>query len=472
VAFKALFIIPSQRLVYGISIHPSYAHLGVLYVSACLEKEGVEVRIIDVDVDGYNTNMIIEEIGGFRPDIVGLTATTPVINDCMNMAGIIKEHYDIPVILGGIHATLNPIECIKRNNIDFVIVGEGERTAVELVDKMRSGKKDFDSIKGLAFRKNGQGHFTGDRELICDLDSLPFPSRHLLKNFSKYKPPDAEHLPVASIMTTRGCPGRCSYCCTKNIFRDRYRAHSIDYVLREIAYVKERFDVREIHIADDAFNVNKKRTLEFCRAVKRENFGIHFEFLNGLRADVIDQEILSAFKEIGIGNVGFGAESASRKILRNVHKNIMPEKVRDAVGLSKKNGFKTWVFFMIGLPGETECSIRRTIAFARTLDPDFVKFLIFKPFPGTQIYNEMMDRGLIDDLNLDNYGVYTPPVHHLDTLTKEDLLRWQQKAFRIFYFRPSKIWQHLKRQKSMTQVALSLRGLKFVAYNAFKKERS
>jgi len=435
-----------------------------------LEKSGVEVRILDMDADRINVNTMLSSIKEFGPNIVGITAATPVINASFGLSDIIKEHFDMPIALGGIHVTMNPEECIKRPSVDFAVKGEGEDTVKELVLEMAGASPNFDRVKGLYYKKDGNLFFTGERELIADLDRIPFPARNLLNNLSNYRPPDAEHLPVASIMTTRGCPGRCTYCCTKNIFKDRYRMRSIENVIAEIDDAIGRFKVKEIHIADDAFNVNKNRTLKLCSAIEKKEYGINFEFLNGLRADIIDQDVMDAFKSIGVKNVGFGVESADEEILKNVKKNIMPERVEKSVRLAKKNGFKTWAFFMIGLPGETESTIKKTIEFAKRLDPDFAKFLIFKPFPGSLIYDDLKKNGLIDDFNFDNYGVYTPPVHHLHNLTKADMLCWQKKAFREFYFKPQKIWKHIKRQKSISQLKLSLRGLSFVCFNAFKRD--
>ena len=243
----------------------------------------------------------------------------------------------------------------------------------------------------------------------------------------------------------------------------------IDNVLKEIDELVGKFGIKEIHIADDAFNVNRKRTLELCEAIRRKRYKVNFEFLNGLRANLIDAELLDAFKLIGIKNVGFGLESADRGILKNAKKDIMPETVEKAVRLAKKKGFKTWVFFMIGLPGESKLTIAKSTEFAKKMDPDFAKFLIFKPFPGSQICDQINEKGLIDDFDFDNYGVYTPPIHHLEGLAGRDMVEGQKRAFREFYFRPKKIWSHIKRQRSITQVKLSLKGFLFVCFNIFKK---
>jgi len=470
VNFKALFIIPSQRKVYGMRLSPAYPPLGLLYISSVLEKLGVEVKILDYDVDKLNDSALLSSIKDFRPNIIGMTSTTPIINEAFRLADLIKSNFEINIILGGIHPTLVPDECISHHSVDFVVKGEAEDTIRDFILETVSGGKDFSNVKGLFYKQEGKFYFTGERNLIEDLDKIPFPARHLLNNFLGYKPPDAEHLPVASIMTTRGCPGRCTYCCTQNIFKDRYRMRGIENVLEEIDDIIKRFKVREIHIADDALNINKIRTMQLCEAIRKRNYNVAFEFLNGLRADLIDQDLLEAFKSIGIRNVGFGVESADKNILKRVKKNIPPEKVEDAVRLAKNNGFKTWVFFMIGLPGETEETIKNTIKFAKKLDADFTKFMIFKPYPGSEIYKEIKDKGYIDSFDFDKYGVYTPPVHHLESLSAADLLYWQKRAFREFYFRPKKIWAHIIRQKSLSQLKLSLRGFIFICFNIFRKQ--
>lgn len=465
--FKAIFIIPSQKKIYGMKIFPAYHHLGILYIGSVLEKIGVDVKVLDMDADRLDRKKLLSIIKEFEPNIAGFTATTPVINEAFNLAGIIKGHFSIPIMLGGIHVSMNSEECIKHPAVDFIVKGEGEDTIKELVLELSSGSPDFTKIKGLLYKDGSNFHFTGERKLIENLDTIPFPARHLLSNFSVYRPPDAEKLPVATIMTTRGCPGQCTFCCTKYNFSG-YRMRSVGNVLEEMDRIISKFKVKEIHIADDAFNANKARTLELCEAIKKRNYKINFEFLNGLRADIIDADILDAFKSIGVKNVGFGVESADKDILKNVKKNIMPEKVEESFRLAKSKGFKTWAFFILGLPGETETTIKKSIEFAKKLDPDFAKFFISKPFPGSDIFYEMKQKGFIDDFKFDNYGIYTPPVHRLETLTKSDLLYWQKKAYREFYFRPKKILEHIKRQRSIPQLKLSLRGLSFVCFNAFK----
>jgi radical SAM superfamily enzyme YgiQ (UPF0313 family) len=167
--------------------------------------------------------------------------------------------------------------------------------------------------------------------------------------------------------------------------------------------------------------------------------------------------------------VGFGIESGNEGILRNIRKGISKGTVREAMRIAQSLNFETWGFFIIGLPGETAETVKETINFATELDPDFAKFLILKPFPGTEIYDELVSKTLIDDFDYSNYGVYTPPVHHLETMSADEILYWQKKAFRQFYFRPRKIAHHILRIKNLTNLRIALRGLIFVIRNILKK---
>ena len=194
----------------------------------------------------------------------------------------------------------------------------------------------------------------------------------------------------------------------------------------------------------------------------KRNIKTTFVFANGLRADKIDEEILRALKQIGVLSVGFGVESGNQNILNIIKKDIELDTVRKAYKLSKKLGFETWGFFIIGLPEETKETVRDTIEFAKELDPDFAKFLILKPFPGSEVFNQLNNKNLIFDYNYSHYGVYTAPVHNLENLTAEDMVKMQKKAFKEFYLRPKKILQHLLRMRSVTQLKLNFKSAIFV----------
>jgi radical SAM superfamily enzyme YgiQ (UPF0313 family) len=176
---------------------------------------------------------------------------------------------------------------------------------------------------------------------------------------------------------------------------------------------------------------------------------------------------LQALKDSGFQDLGFGVETGDEEILQSIKKNITKDKMRRAFKMAKNFGFTTWGFFMFGLPGETPTTIKKTIEFAIELDPDFAKFLILKPFPGSEVFKELNERGAIIDYNYDNYGVYTAPVHELPGLSGKDMLKWQRRAYLMFYLRPKKIFSRLSRIKSLTQLKSNFKMVRFLINRIF-----
>lgn len=467
---KILLIQPTQKHVYGVCMNPPYAPLGLLYVGACLKKASHEVDFIDIDIDGLDEEKVVKYINKTKFDIVGFGSLTPTINNVLKISKYIKKKMDIPIIVGGIHATIAGEELIKEKDIDFVVKGEGEETIIELLEALE-GKRRLLDIKGVYYKDEDSVVFTGDRPLIENLDSIPFPARHLLKRPSPYLPPDALKTPVTSIMTSRGCPGGCTYCCTKQIFGRRMRFRSIKNVVDEIEEAIKNYGFKEIHIMDDCFTVNKERVFEFRDAIKKRGIKTTFVFSNGMRADQVDEDILKVLKELGVLSVGFGVESGNQTILNNIKKGIKLDTIRKAFKLSKKYGFETWGFFMLGLPGETKETIRDTIDFAKELNPDFAKFLILKPYPGSEVFDQLYHERRILDFNYENYGTYAPPVHDLPGLPKEEILRLQKKALKEFYLRPSTIFKTILRMRSLTQIKLNIKSGIFILKSMFKSTR-
>ena len=263
-------------------------------------------------------------------------------------------------------------------------------------------------------------------------------------------------------MTSRGCAGRCTYCCTKLIFGRRIRFRSAKNIAEEIEYKIREYGIKEIHMMDDCFTINKRRVLEFRDEIKKRGTKTTFAFSNGIRADQVDEDILRALKDVGTSTVAFGVESGNQRILDNINKGLELDTIRKAFRLSKKHGLTTWGFFMIGMPGEDQKTVRDTIEFAKELDPDFAKFLILKPFPGTEVFRQLQREGRIFDFNYDKYGTYAGPVHDLPGLTKEVILKLQEKALRGFYLRPSQILKIILRMRSYDQFKLNLKSGMFI----------
>jgi len=469
---KALLIAPSQKQIYGEKVSPPYPPLGLLQIGAVLKANGHEVKFIDLAAEDYDDAELIKSVKNFSPNLVCLTCVTPTFGESVRLAGVIKNNSAALTVLGGVHPTIAPEECFKHREIDFLAIGEGELTIVELADNLEKGEIYFGQIKGL-WSRDGERIIKGEeRPLIENLDSLPFPAWELVSDLSKYQPPDALRRPVMSIMTTRGCPFGCIFCCSKQIFGRRYRARSKDSLIKEIKYYIEKFGVKELHIMDDVFTFNKERTIEICLAIQAEKFDLTLSFANGIRADSIDEEVLKVLKDTGFQDLGFGVETGDEEILKSIKKNTTKDSMRRAFKMAKKFGFNTWGFFMIGLPGETKATIKKTIDFAVELDPDFAKFLILKPFPGSEVFKYLSERGAIKDHNYDNYGVYTAPVHELPGLSAKEMLKWQRWAYLRFYIRPKKIISHLLKIKSFTQLKSNLKMIQFLINRIFARDRA
>ena len=452
-----LLINPSQENVYGKIGTITQPHIGLAYIGAVLEKEGHCVSLIDMDYDGISYERLGKIISQQSFDIVGITATTPVITSAIRVARTIKmANPSVKVIIGGIHATIMPQMLAKEPAIDFVVRGEGEATIRELVKSIEN-RTDAENIAGLSYRKDGKIIETPERALIDNLDEIPLPARHLFSK-KQYRYPDTLYSPAFAIHTSRGCPGRCTYCQAKNIYGYRVRFRSAESVAEEVEILIKDFKAREIHVWDDNFAANKERIFKIRDEIKRRGISIAFSFTAGIRVDTAcDERVLRAKREMGGYSIAFGIESGNQGILDSIGKGITLDQARQAVSLAKKLGFEVWAFFMLGFPDENEQTMAETIAFAKELNPDVAKFHILKPYPGSKIFEEMKQEGLIDDLNYENYGIHTFPVHHTRRASRATIYEYQKRAYRSFYIRPMIVLKQMLRLRSTNRIFNNLR---------------
>lgn len=465
-----LLINPSDPAVYGKMTSPEHPHMGLAYIAAVIEKAGHKVALLDMHAENMSHNELNQICELQKPALVGITATTPIIHIALEIAKEVKSSFSTKIVLGGVHPTLMPKECLANDQIDFVIKGEGERTILELLEHLEKGTVP-EEVEGLLY-KDAKGNLieNKDRCAIADLDSLPFPARHLIKN-QKYTYPDALFSPAFPIITSRGCPGKCTFCSAAFLHGRKFRFRSAENVVDEIEFLVNKYGAKEIHVWDDNFVTNKKRVFAIRDEFKKRKIKITLSFPNGVRVDSINEDILSALKDMGTYSLGFGVESGSQEILDNVQKNITFEKIETAFALAKKLKFEIWAFFLLGLPGETPATIQQTIDYAIKLDPDIAKFHILKPYPRTAVYEELLAKNLILDNDYRHYGIHTAPVHRLPDLTSEELLEWQKKAYRKFYFRPSKFIKQILRIKSFNRFKLNISPTISILKQIFTKDR-
>lgn len=440
---QILLVNPSQSWVYGKLSRPQYPPLGLAYIAAVLEREGHSIKIIDIDAEHFSDEKFLDTVKNGDFGIVGFTATTPTFIKVQKLLQICKENSDAVTILGGIHATISPDLFAKLPYLDFVVKGEGEDTIIDLI-KTIGGNRNYENVKGISFKKDGQLINTESRELISNLDTLPFPARHLFKQYV-YSYPDSLKNPVIPIMTSRGCPYGCTYCCTKLIFTRQIRFRSAKNVVDEIEYLKDNYGAREIHFWDDNFTFDRERVFKIHDELKKRNIKLKYAFPNGLRVDRVDEEILKCLKDMGVYSMAFGVESGNQDILNMAEKGTTLKQIEKAYEMAKRVGLETWGFFILGLVGENKKTIRDTIDFAKKINPDVAKFHVLKPFPGTKAFHQLKEQNLILSEDYTRYGIHTKPVHRLPDVTSDELEEYVKIAYREFYLRFFKIFNHLIR---------------------------
>ena len=266
-------------------------------------------------------------------------------------------------------------------------------------------------------------------------------------------------MPFAALVTSRGCPYHCAYC-SKPIFGNRFRAQKPERVLEEVAYIRERFGVREIAFYDDVFTLDKKRVHEIADGLIKK--GTQLSWTCEARVNLVDRELLQHIKQAGCYAIAYGIESAAPEILDTLSKDITLKQVEEAVRITREANLQTIGYFMIGSPGESPETIRQTIQFAKKLKLDFAQFSITTPFPGTELYNLLGDKS--KDIPWESF-VYSGadsqlvPVFESEQLSRNDLKYWARQAYKEFYLRPVYLWQRIQRIKSWGDLKVNIKGL-------------
>jgi len=358
--------------------------LGLAYIAAILRNQDHTVRIIDMNIETKSLEELEKICEKEQPDIVGISSTTITYNTSINILKRIKSVIPSVIrIVGGPHASILPQEFVDYS--DFVVVGEGEYTMLELV-KTLENSEDPSNIEGLVFKKDGKIVKTGPRPLITGLDNLPFPARDLLHM-------EAYNDNKGAILTSRGCPFNCIFCNSHLIFGKKFRARNPKNVVDEIEYLVKKYNVHVIRVLDDMFTLNRKRVIEICNEILSRGLNIGWELTNGTRVDKVDKELLEKMHEAGCYRIYYGIESGSEKVLKMLRKGIKLDQVRRVVKWTKEIGIEVGGFFMIGGPGETIETLKETEKFIDELNLDYVHLSIATPYPRTDFWNWVLKNG-------------------------------------------------------------------------------
>jgi anaerobic magnesium-protoporphyrin IX monomethyl ester cyclase len=355
--------------------------LGVTYVAAAFAAAGAEVKILDYIVNRYTPEKLKAELDAFRPDAVGATSVTLNFYGAADIVRTAKRHQpDIVAIMGGPHVSFDAENTLKAYpEIDLIVRGEGERTIAELTPRLHD-RRDWDAIRGLTFRRNGELVRTEDREFIEDLDTLPLPARHLLP-LSRYQ---ALGYPI-SIITSRGCPYSCIFCQGRRMVGKKIRKRSASLIVDEIEHILS-YGINRINVADDLFASDSTKVKEVCGEIQER--GLSFTWSAFARVNTVNRETLQIMKETGCDSVSFGVESGNPEMLKRIRKNITLDQVRQAVRLCNDVGMIAHTSFIVGLPGETMETLEETKRFAGTLG-SLYGYHFLSPFPGTTVREEV-----------------------------------------------------------------------------------
>jgi len=437
---KIIFIDPPFKRFTGL-VNPYYP-IGLTYLSAICKKNGHDAVVYEVDAVEKRKTMdmdfahehqklelykkavneknnpiwgeIIATVNSQNPDAIGITSMTTKIASCLKTIEILKEQFpDIPLIIGGPHATFLPDQFFKADFIDYVMRGESERTILQFLSFIKGDLK-INKVNNLTYRdKSGKIIHNKTEKLIENLDEIPFPDRDSLLYRENYSSED-----FGIIMATRGCPFNCTYCA--HMFGRRVRKRSVENVVEEIQLIRRKYGSMQFSFKDDTFTVDKKWVNQLCEKLIDVNLDINWDCTT--RVDTIDEKLIKMMKKAGCNDVRIGVETGCQKILDETKKGITFEQIRNTTKMLNKNQMMWTGYFMYGLPTETIEDIRSTYRFMDELNPNYAGLGLYNPFPKTELFDRGVELGLLeDDVDLDYFFKTNPKDYYFKDPNKRVL---------------------------------------------------
>ncbi len=426
---------PTKELL----VIPPLPPTDLMYLASIAEESGFEAKIKDYSLGGD----LEKDAAEFKPDYLVANIATPTFKSDMDSLKRVKERFPaIKIIVKGApFLTYNTNVIYEHPYISYVIMGEPELTLKEILD----GVPDSE-ILGICYQENFQGVKNELRPFNEDLDSLPFPARHLVDN-NIYRRPDNGKV-QAVIKVSRGCPFHCFFCLASPVSGIKVRKRSAENIISEIKECVDKYNIKNFLFWSDIFNIDREWTLDLCRKIIES--GLKITWSANTRADTMDDEMAELMYKSGCRLVSIGVESGSQEVLNNIGKKITLDNIRNTVRVLKKNKIKIYNYFVLGLPWETEKTAEETIKFAIELDSNFVSFYTASPLPGTKFFAYALVNKLAEDgLNFD--GAYYIPAVRSHELSKERIFEIHKSAVRRFYLRPKFILKTLFSLRSFAE---------------------
>ena len=443
-------LLPGHKPKYGLQ------PLGVLYIAALLRQHGMDVEVLDADVDGLTVQEMVDRILAGRPDLVGFSMMTPqLIPTLQTCVGLKAARPDLPIVLGGAHVDSTHEDVFSMADcFDFAIHGEGEYALLESIQRLQvpgsSSLAERLAGVGNVIYRDDRGHVVRNpaRPFLAHLDELPSVDYDMV-DARKYIIPTMAGKYVISMMLSRGCPFKCTFCDAPITMGKKLRFWSMDRIIQDIRHYSEKYGCRNFVFKDSTFTANKKWADQFCDAILDAKLKIRWRC--NTRVNLVPPPLLEKMKRAGCYVINFGVESGDPKILKTIEKETKIEDIYDAHRRCRKLGIRTYATFLVGSPGETEETVGATIRVATGIRPNLAMFFVATAYPGTPLYDQAIAQGLVEprwwasqawDPNKNSAfqarwgwtakgGLIIPGF---------DSEHWQRKATRAFYLRPYFVW--------------------------------
>ncbi|MFH1862344.1 MAG: radical SAM protein [bacterium] len=431
--------------------------ISLTQTAAVIRKRGHEVKVSDCSVEGVDKNRLLEILLDFSPQLLVTNSTTPSLNFDMTIPPLVKQALpEVKIAAFGIHVGILPEETFAMSDaLDFIIRGEPEMTIADLADALEKGT-DLKQVSGLSLRlSDGAIHSVPDRGFISDLNELPYPAWDLV-DLNNYRLPFSGRK-FLMVTTSRGCPYNCIYCVAQSYYGKKVRLRKPERIVDELEYLQKTYDISDFFFWSESFTIIRAAIKELCREIIRRKLDMHW--VCNSRVDNIDLELLQLMKKAGCWMISYGVESGEQAILDGIKKNITIKQVSEAIRLTRQVGFQIAGHFVLGLPGETPATMKKTYDFACKLDLDYAQFYCASPWPGSEFYHMAQTEGWLGSDNWDDYEQDKSIINY-PGLSAEEITHFRDWATRRFYLRPKIIWRTMRRMKSPEEFLNFLRMLR------------
>lgn len=445
---KILLIRPPYTRLKGVGQSP-YFPLGLGYVTAVLRDNGFEAKlyhaensrlkcedvVLDAETgfdfrslsqrryldsiknDGHYVWKEVEEtLRTYKPDVIGISLLSVEVASALKVSQICKKYNDkCSVVWGGLHPSFLADDCLNNKEVDYVIRGEGEYPMLELCRALEKGS-DVSGVRSLSYKRNGAIAHNPPSDPIANIDDIPMPARDSL-----LYPESFDFKSFGSMIISRGCPFRCSFCSSRNFWDKKVRFRSPENIVQEIAALHKAYGTKHIMFWDDSFTINKDTIKKYLTAIK--DSGLNINWKTATRADLIDEDLLAVMKKSGCVKLEIGVESGSDRIKKVIHKDVTNEQILKAFNMINKSGIGSGAFFMAGFPEETLDDLGQTFQLMKELNASEIAFNIFDPMPGSSEYEKCIKMGLVPEHPDWNNFPFWPDAHYVRDISKEDFTR-------------------------------------------------